>query len=265
MAIVSDVDTHYQKEESEKSKKGLMGSGGGIGFTVGKKKEQVEADNTKERAARSQVGSLKGNTLISTEGHYQQTGSVVTSRDAEGSATVGYGFSANGSYNQSKMNADFANVNEQTGVFAGDGGYSVNIRKHTDLKGATITSTEKAEMLGNNQFGTDTLTHQDIQNQSSYSAKGFGLDGGFSVGGGKSPQKIGDMELQQIGNNHKDGSSKVELNGIAGVASQGKPFTSVQSELTYTVFERLRAGLDMPRIFGASNASMVALLYTEYV
>lgn len=34
-----------------------------------------------------------------------------------------------------------------------------------------------------------------------------------------------------------------------------KPYTSLQSELTYTVFERLRAGLDMPSIFGASNAS----------
>ncbi|RRN02642.1 hypothetical protein EIM44_07740 [Bibersteinia trehalosi] len=34
-----------------------------------------------------------------------------------------------------------------------------------------------------------------------------------------------------------------------------KPYTPLQSELTYTVFERLRAGLDMPSIFGASNAS----------
>ncbi|MFP4733220.1 two-partner secretion domain-containing protein [Pasteurella multocida] len=83
VAIVSDVNTHYQKDESEKSKKGLMGSGGGIGFTVGKKKETIEADNTKESAARSQVGSLTGNTTIITKGHYQQTGSVVTSRDGD--------------------------------------------------------------------------------------------------------------------------------------------------------------------------------------
>ncbi|QLB12881.1 hypothetical protein EV697_10818 [Bisgaardia hudsonensis] len=34
-----------------------------------------------------------------------------------------------------------------------------------------------------------------------------------------------------------------------------KPYTSITSELTYTVFERLRAGLDIPSIFGASNAS----------
>ncbi|MGX2986986.1 two-partner secretion domain-containing protein, partial [Ursidibacter sp. B-7004-1] len=73
VAIVSDINTHYQKDDSEKSKKGLMGSGGGIGFTVGKKKETIEADNTQESAARSQVGSLQGNTTIVTTGAYQQT------------------------------------------------------------------------------------------------------------------------------------------------------------------------------------------------
>ncbi|EXI61820.1 hypothetical protein MHD_00015 [Mannheimia granulomatis] len=34
-----------------------------------------------------------------------------------------------------------------------------------------------------------------------------------------------------------------------------KSYTTLQSELTYTVFERLRAGIDAPAIFGASNAS----------
>lgn len=34
-----------------------------------------------------------------------------------------------------------------------------------------------------------------------------------------------------------------------------KPYAGLAEEMTYTLFERLRAGIDLPAIFGASNAS----------
>ncbi|SUU37188.1 heme utilization or adhesion protein [Actinobacillus seminis] len=139
----------------------------------------------------------------------------------QGQVTVGYGFSASGSYNKSKANSNYAGVKTQAGIFAGDEGYDVDIRNHTDLKGGTITSTEQAEQEGKNQFVTNTLTYQDIYNHSDYSAKGFGLNGGFSVSGGEAPKEIAGVKLQEIGNNHQDGSSKVEMGGVAGAASQG--------------------------------------------
>ncbi|RGE47181.1 hypothetical protein MHD_11260, partial [Mannheimia granulomatis] len=140
---------------------------------------------------------------------------------ASAQVTVGYGFSASGSYNNSKAHSNYANVKTQAGIFAGDDGYDVDIRNHTDLKGGTITSTEQAEKDGKNQFATNTLTYQDVHNHSDYSAKGFGLNGGFSVSGGEAPKEIAGVKLQQIGENHKDGSSKVEMSGVAGAASQG--------------------------------------------
>ena len=79
VSIVSDVNTHYQEDYSKTTKSGLMGSGG-IGFTIGSKKETTEQDRTQESAASSQVGSLKGNTTIQAGNHYQQTGSMVTSQ-----------------------------------------------------------------------------------------------------------------------------------------------------------------------------------------
>lgn len=139
----------------------------------------------------------------------------------QGQVTVGYGFSASGSYNKSKANSNYAGVKTQAGIFAGDEGYDVDIRNHTDLKGGTITSTEQAEQDGKNQFATNTLTYQDIYNHSDYSAKGFGLNGGFSVSGGEAPKEIAGVKLQQIGENHRDGSSKVEISGVAGAGSQG--------------------------------------------
>ncbi|MEJ9294275.1 hypothetical protein P9107_12405, partial [Gallibacterium anatis] len=65
------------------------------------------------------------------------------------------------------------------------------------------------------------LSHSDIQNYSNYSASGFGLSGGVTISGGDAPQEIGGMKLQQVGENHKDGSSKVEYGGVAGVGTQG--------------------------------------------
>ncbi|MEH8024589.1 hemagglutinin repeat-containing protein [Gallibacterium anatis] len=141
--------------------------------------------------------------------------------NVSGQVTVGYGFSGSASFNQSKMNADYASVQEQSGLFAGDEGYQVNVRKHTDLKGGLITSTAQAETEGKNRFETGTLSYSNIINYSNHSASGFGLSGGVTVSGGDAPKEIGGMKLQQIGQNHQDGSAKVEYSGVAGLGSQG--------------------------------------------
>ncbi|WP_066078902.1 two-partner secretion domain-containing protein, partial [Bergeriella denitrificans] len=60
-------------------------------------------------------------------------------QNISGQVTVGYGVSGSASYSQSKTNADHASVTEQSGLFAGDGGFNVNIRNHTELKGGIIT------------------------------------------------------------------------------------------------------------------------------
>ncbi len=50
---------------------------------------------------------------------------AVLSRDISGQLTVGAGVSVSGSYSKSNINADYASVNEQSGIMAGDGGYKV--------------------------------------------------------------------------------------------------------------------------------------------
>ena len=98
-----------------------------------------------------------------------------------GSVTVGYGASVGGSFNKSKINADHASINEQAGIYAGDEGYDINVNKHTDLKGALITSTQKAEADGKNHFSTGSITHSDIENHSNYSGSSFGVSGSVSA------------------------------------------------------------------------------------
>ena len=97
--------------------------------------------------------------------------------------TVGYGFSASGSYSQSKVKADHASVTEQSGIYAGEDGYQIKVGDNTDLKGGIITSGKSAEDKGKNLFQTATLTASDIQNHSHYEGKSFGLGASVAVSG----------------------------------------------------------------------------------
>ncbi|WP_249173578.1 hemagglutinin repeat-containing protein [Burkholderia dolosa] len=89
--------------------------------------------------------------------------------------------SAAANFNQQKMHSDYAAVGEQSGIKAGDGGFQVNVKGNTDLKGGVIASSDKAVLDGVNSLTTATLTHSDIENHASYDASSIGLSGG--VGG----------------------------------------------------------------------------------
>ncbi|MCW9733586.1 hemagglutinin repeat-containing protein [Avibacterium sp. 20-15] len=98
-----------------------------------------------------------------------------------GQVTVGYGFSGSASFNQSKMKADYASVQEQSGLFAGDEGYQIDVRNHTDLKGGLITSTAQGEAEGKNRFETGTLSYSDIQNHADSKGSAFGVSGSVAM------------------------------------------------------------------------------------
>ncbi|AIO36755.1 hemagluttinin repeat family protein [Burkholderia cenocepacia] len=85
------------------------------------------------------------------------------------------------SFSSSKGNAsgNFAGVNEQAGIQAGDGGFNVNVKGNTDLTGAAIASTADPSK---NTLTTGTLTFHDIQNHSTYNADSSGFSAGAGVG-----------------------------------------------------------------------------------
>ena len=203
-------------------------SGLAFGVTAGGNKGKGHGDGTSVTQVNSHVGSRGGNNLSTTTISAGDTTTLagaqvlgnqvnidtnklnIESRqdtakydskqtDMSGQVTVGYGFSASGSYSQNKINADYASVNEQSGVMAGDGGYHINVKDHADLKGGIITSSQTAEDSGLNAFTTGTLTASNIQNHADYDANGFGIGGGFSVGGSGTQDK--DSHLQNFGSN----------------------------------------------------------------
>lgn len=110
------------------------------------------------------------------------------------SGTVGFGASVSASFNKNMIQSDYASVQEQSGMAAGDGGFQVNVKGNTDLKGGVIASTQAAIDAGKNSLATGTLTQSDLANHATYKASGFGLSGGFSVAGGdgRDPKATGE-------------------------------------------------------------------------
>ncbi|VGP79493.1 16S rRNA endonuclease CdiA [Klebsiella variicola] len=118
--------------------------------------------------------------------HYDSTQSSL-------SGGLGYTFGAgswSGSLNTSrdKMTSDWSSVQEQSGIFAGQGGFDVTVGSHTQLNGGVIASTGSADK---NSLDTDTLGFSDIHNQADYKTQHQG--GGISTGGSIGSQFAGNM------------------------------------------------------------------------
>jgi filamentous hemagglutinin len=87
-----------------------------------------------------------------------------------------------------KMDSDYNSVTEQSGIFAGDGGFDITVGGHTQLDGAVIASTGPADK---NRLDTGTLGFSDIGNKAEYSTGHQGA--GISTGGSIAENFIGNM------------------------------------------------------------------------
>ncbi|WP_407503435.1 hemagglutinin repeat-containing protein [Acinetobacter baumannii] len=109
-------------------------------------------------------------------------------------ASFGTAWQASGNFSSSKASGDSNSVNQQSGLFAGDGGYHVQADS-VDLKGGAIVSTATKDK---NDLTTNRLTFSNIENQSQYDATTVSLSGGTSLGKGKS---TGDSKASTPTNN----------------------------------------------------------------
>ncbi|MBY4839953.1 hemagglutinin repeat-containing protein [Pantoea sp. DY-5] len=91
------------------------------------------------------------------------------------------------SLSKSKVNSEYASVGDQSGLFAGNGGYDIFVGNHTQLNGAVIASTADA---ANNKLSTGTLGWDSIDNHASYhaSSSAIGFNGSYS----KTPMPSGE-------------------------------------------------------------------------
>ncbi|HDI9023795.1 TPA: hemagglutinin repeat-containing protein, partial [Escherichia coli] len=119
---------------------------------------------------------------------------------AGGSFTFGsMSGSASVNLSRDKMHSNYDSVQEQTGIFAGRGGFDVTTGQHTQLNGAVIASTATADK---NRLDTGTLGFRDIENRADYKVEhqSVGISTGGSIGG----QFAGNMANNLlVGANHE--------------------------------------------------------------
>ena len=170
---------------------GNYGKGYGNGDEVTYRNSHVGDENSKTSIISGGVTTIAGGQVVGKSVHLDAAALNIESQqdtlkfegeqqNIEGQITVGYGVSGSASYSQSKVNADYAAVREQSGIFAGDDGYQINVKGQTHLKGGLITSTKAAEDAGKNQFSSGSIVVEDIQNHANYDASGFGISGSAS-------------------------------------------------------------------------------------
>ncbi len=143
-----------------------------------------------------------------------------------------------------KMNSNFKSVTEQTGLWAGDGGFLIDVKNNTTLIGSVIASSDKAVADGLNMLSTGTLVTRDIKNSASYSANQIAVGGGFGFGGsasagGESPAGLGTTKGNQVaGGASKDaGTSLASGGGFSAnlptvVAAGGNSSSTTQSAIS---------------------------------
>jgi filamentous hemagglutinin len=159
------------------------------------------------------VADIKGNLAIES---LQDTATLDGKRQsASVSGTVGAGAGFSASFSQSKVHNDFASVQEQSGIRAGDGGFQLQVAGNTDLKGGVISSSEQAIKDGRNSLATASLSFSDIQNRDSHDASGVSL--GVNVGKNQTGDTFSPSLAPGIG--QVTGSqASVTRSGVSGAA-----------------------------------------------
>ncbi|WP_219952105.1 hemagglutinin repeat-containing protein [Dickeya zeae] len=114
----------------------------------------------------------------------------------------GGGGGANFSFSRDRVNSNFESVQEQSGLFAGRGGFDVTVGNHTQLDGGAIASTAEAEK---NRLDTGTLGFSNIDNHAEYSASHSG--GGFSTSAPVGLQVLSNVGGLALAGANQSGSS----------------------------------------------------------
>ncbi|MCD2511654.1 hemagglutinin repeat-containing protein [Comamonas endophytica] len=173
-----------------------------------------------------------------------------TQSDQAGSFGIGPGMAAaSDSHSTSRAQANYASVKRPSGIFAGDGGFDLEVKDITELGGGVITSTQPAIDNKRNRLITRAIIPTDIENRSDYTASGFSLSGGLATGGQEQAKSAGSDTVTK-----PTGWSAQNL-GKLGVSAAGMGVSSDQgSERSIT-----RSGISPGEIIITDDAAQRGL------
>ena len=176
---------------------------------------------------------VKGNTVNANVGGKLNIESLqdeerFKTKSSGGGLEVEFGFgnnwSVSGYGNASKGTTHRKQVNEQAGIFAEDGGYHINADS-VHLKGGAIASSNAKNSL----LQTNTLTFEDIQNESSSKAASASISGSIK----ESKEKWVDNETGEKVKPHSPNSTFIPSQRSGGL-SPGLPMLQQSSDSSIT-------------------------------
>jgi len=219
----TDTDSTRSTNESKSASFGVSYGTGGFGVSASMSKAHGDANSDAQTQNNTHINASDTVTIVSggdtnivganvnankvladIGGNLNVASTQDTSHSTSHQESTSGGFSASmgggsASFSHSSGNAsgNYAGVNEQSGIQAGAGGFDINVKGNTDLKGAVIASTATPDK---NQLTTGTLTFSDVQNHSDYSASsgGFSLSGSLG-NGGDNYKKPGETKSRNVG------------------------------------------------------------------
>ncbi len=132
--------------------------------------------------------------------------------NVSGGASFTFGSMTGGgslSVSQDKIKSNFDSVQEQTGLYAGKGGFQVNVGGHTQLNGSVIASTADASK---NTLSTGTLGWADIGNKADFTSQHQGVSATTSGGMESLVGTVGSL----VGANNSGHASSTTHSAISG-------------------------------------------------
>jgi len=123
--------------------------------------------------------------------------------------SFGTAWDVSGYASAGKANGSYKGVGQQSGLFAGDGGYHVDAG-HVNLVGGAIASTNAA----NSELTAESFTFTDLRNEMDYRASSAGISGGFGFTGQAATDASGNPvaapnaagQMKDIGNTIANGN-----------------------------------------------------------
>lgn len=114
-----------------------------------------------------------GNLNIESQQDSQKYDEKYTSGGLNVNINYATGVGISGGASNGTTKSDYNSVTDQSGIYAGEGGFNITVDKNTDLKGGVIDSDATPDK---NKLTTGTLTWEDVDNKAEYSSKDVGIN-----------------------------------------------------------------------------------------
>ncbi|WP_446737999.1 hemagglutinin repeat-containing protein, partial [Rhizobium sp. CFBP 13717] len=173
---------------------------------------------------------VSGNTIIANVGgdlSIESRQNTATYDEKSKNASIGLsisggGVKVSGGAGTAKIEGDYANVAEQSGIVAGSGGYHVAAEGGVDLKAGVIAS---SAAKNNNSLIADHLTYSDIENRSEASTSASGIT--------LSPSGIPLPSVSQPAKEEETGGARATLTpGNLTLTNQTQDLASLNTDLS---------------------------------